>query len=196
MGDAPVSELAEALEITGGLVAGVGDGLWGAPTPCADWSVRDLVNHLVAGQRAFAMLLRGEALAEVRKLAGGDQLGGDPVAAHRESGADLVAAFSQPGALERTVAVPIGEVPGIVALHLRLVEALVHGWDLSRATTQPVTYPAGLAEQELEFTVAKLSDIPPGHSPFGPPQPAPDDAPALDRLAACLGRPLTWQPTP
>jgi uncharacterized protein (TIGR03086 family) len=196
MGDAPVAELAQALDITGGLVDGIGEGQWGAPTPCADWTVRDLVNHLVAGNRAFAMLLRGQPPAEVRKLAGGDQLGADPVAAHRESGAGMVAAFSQPGALERTVTVPIGEVPGIVALHLRLVEALVHGWDLARATTQPVTCPAGLAEQELAFTVAKLSDIPPGHSPFAPPQPAPDDAPALDRLAACLGRSLTWHPTP
>jgi uncharacterized protein (TIGR03086 family) len=196
MTDAPVTRLAQALSITGGLVAGVGAGQWGAPTPCAGWTVRDLVNHVVVGHRAFAMLLRGEPPAEVRKLRSSDQLGAGPVAAYRESGADLLAAFGQPGVMERMVTLPIGEVPGLVALHLRLVEALVHGWDLSRATTQPLpAYPAGLAEQELDFTLAKLSDIPPGHSPFGPPQPAPENAPALDRLAARLGRSLSWRPT-
>lgn len=194
MADAPVTQLAQALSITGGLVAGVGDGQWGAPTPCTGWTVRDLVNHLVVGHRAFAMLLRGEPLAEVRKLSGGDQLGADAVAAYRESAADLLAAFGQPGVMERTVTVPIGEVPGLVALHLRLVEALVHGWDLARATDQPVTFPPGLAEQELDFTIAKLADVPPGHSPFAPPQPAPGNAPTLDRLAAHLGRPPTWHP--
>lgn len=111
-----------------------------------------------------------------------------PAAAYRDSADAVLAAFALPGVLERVVAVPFGSVPGIVALHLRIVEVLVHGWDLARATRQPVRFAEDLAEQELEFTRARLGDVPPARSPFGPPQPVADGAPAIDRLAACLGR--------
>ncbi len=77
----------------------------------------------------------------------------------------------------------------MVALHLRLVEALVHGWDLATATGQVVPrYDEALLDQELAFTEAQLSNLPPGRRPFGPPQPVANDAPAIDRLAARLGR--------
>ena len=85
---------------------------------------------------------------------------------------------------------PFGTVPGAVALHLRLTEVLVHGWDLAQATGQVAAFPQDLAEQELAFTRDALGALPPGRSPFAPPTPAPDTAPALDRLAACLGRRL------
>jgi uncharacterized protein (TIGR03086 family) len=76
-----------------------------------------------------------------------------------------------------------------VALHLRLTELLVHGWDLAHATGQPTTgLPDDLAEQELAFSRVQLERIPPDRSPFAPPQPIDDAAPAIDRLAALLGR--------
>jgi uncharacterized protein (TIGR03086 family) len=90
--------------------------------------------------------------------------------------------------MERPVTVPFGTVPGVVALHLRLTEILVHGWDLAHATGQTATFPDDLVEQELDFTRGKLADVPSNRSPFAPPQEVADDAPALDRLAACLGR--------
>jgi hypothetical protein len=49
-------------------------------------------------------------------------------------------------------------------------------------------FPEGLAEQELAFSRSKLGDVPPGRTPFGPPQPVSDAAPAIDRLVALLGR--------
>ena len=86
---------------------------------------------------------------------------------------------------------PFGTVPGSVALHLRMVELLVHGWDLARATGQPPRFPDGLAEQELAFSRRALADIPAERNPFGQPQPAPADAAAIDQLAALLGRTVT-----
>jgi uncharacterized protein (TIGR03086 family) len=187
----PVDQLAGALDVAEDLVAGVPDDRWDAPTPCADWTVRDLVNHLVGGNLLFAGVLGGEptpSLEELGRGQGVDRLGDDPVAAFRVAADTLLAAFRQPGALEQVVTVPVGTVPGIGALHLRLVETLVHGWDLARATGRPPGFPEALAEQELAFSRAKLADVPPDRTPFAPPQPAPDDAPALDRLAALLGR--------
>jgi uncharacterized protein (TIGR03086 family) len=69
--------------------------------------------------------------------------------------------------------VPIGSVPGIAALHPRITEVLVHGWDLARATGQHAEFPEDLAEQELAFSRSKLADIPEGRTPFAPPQPCP-----------------------
>jgi uncharacterized protein (TIGR03086 family) len=109
----------------------------------------------------------------------------------------LVEAFRQPGVLERVVSVPFGSVPGAVALHLRITEVLVHGWDLARATGQPATFPENLAEQELAFSRGKLGDIPGDRHPFAPSQPVPAGAAAIDRLAACLGRDAAWHaPSP
>ena len=80
-------------------------------------------------------------------------------------------------------------VPAAVALHLRLTELLVHGWDLAIATGQPtVGLPEDVAEQELAFSRHQLTQLPPGRMPFAPPQPVDQDAPAIDRLAALLGR--------
>lgn len=185
MASSPVQQLARSLEDTAEVIEGVRDDQWDQPTPCSEWSVRDVVNHLVTGNDLFARALDGTPPS----TAGTDGLSPDQwAAAYRESANALLAAFSSPGAMDRVVKVPFGEVPGVVALHLRLVEALAHGWDLARATGQPPRADEELAEQALEFTRAKLADVPPERSPFGPPQPVTDDASALDRLAACLGR--------
>ena len=181
----PVDKLSIALDATEHLVAGVRDDQWTDPTPCTEWNVRDLVGHLVVGNHAFASILRGQRPAAPREILGP---GRDLPSAYRDSAAAVVSAFRQPGVLERLFTVPFGTVPGIVALHLRVTEALVHGWDLARATGQAADFPDDLAEEELAFSRAKLGDVPPGRSPFAPPQPVADDAPAIDRLAACLGR--------
>ena len=110
------------------------------------------------------------------------------MSAYRDSAAGLLDAFRQPGVLEQTVTVPFGTVPGVVALHLRIVEMLVHGWDVARAIGYPATFPDDLAEQALAFSRNKLPDVPADRSPFAPAQPVAEDAPAIDRLAACLGR--------
>jgi uncharacterized protein (TIGR03086 family) len=163
----------------------VRDDQWTDPTPCTEWNVRDLVSHHVVGNYAFASILHGERPAAPQEMLGP---GRDLLSAYRDSAAAVLGAFRQPGVLERLFTVPFGTVPGMVALHLRITEALVHGWDLARATGQAADFPDDLAEEELAFSRAKLGDVPAGRSPFAPPQPVADDAPVIDRLAACLGR--------
>lgn len=194
MNENPVGQLREALDAVDGIVAGIRGDHWDARTPCTEWTVRQLVNHLVAGNRLVAAVLAGAApppLAELRSRQAVDQLGADPVAAYRESADAVVEGFAAPGRLERPVEMPVGTVPGMVGLHLRVVETLVHGWDLARATGQPHRLPEDLAEQELAFTIANLPRVPAGRSPFAEPQPVADDAPAVERLVARLGRPVS-----
>jgi uncharacterized protein (TIGR03086 family) len=71
---------------------------------------------------------------------------------------------------------------------VRTVETLVHGWDLARATGRPTPFPDELVEAELAFSRDLLERIPEGRQPFAPSRPVADDAPAIDRLAALLGR--------
>jgi uncharacterized protein (TIGR03086 family) len=105
----------------------------------------------------------------------------------------LLAALAEPGALAGMVTVPAGTVPVPVAIHLRTTEALVHGWDLARAIGAPFEVPDDLAAAEIAFSGPMLQRIPPDRRRFAPSQQVDENAPALDRLVALLGRTPTPQ---
>lgn len=189
--DAPLTPLTRALDGTGEVVAAVGSDQWELPTPCGDWTVRQLLNHVVGGNRLFTGVLGGAQLPpldQLRRVAAEDQLGADPPEAYRSSAEELLTTLGAPGVLEGTYTVPVGTLPGPALVHVRTIEALVHGWDLARAIGRPAPYPDELAEAELGFSRDLLGRIPEGRRPFAPSQPVADDAPAIDRLAALLGR--------
>ena len=180
-----VDQLSRVLDVTGRLVAGVRDEQWADPTPCSEWNVRDLVNHIVAGNRLFtAILTRSEPPGPPDPASAPAGL----VRAYQDAAPELVAAFGQPGVLDEVFTVPFATVPGAVALHLRVIEMLVHGWDVARATGQSGDFPADITEQELAFSRSIIGQIPPDRHPFAPSLPENDEAPAIDRLAALLGR--------
>ena len=191
MTEDPFGPLATALDGTSRLVAGVRDDQWNLPTPCPDWTVRQLVNHLVGGQRLVTRVLHGEPLPppdQLGRRAGEHQLGADPTGAYRTTADEMLAAFRVPGVLDRAHTIPAGTLPGPAVVHIRIVEALVHGWDLAMATGQVPDFPDKLVEVELGLSRGLLARLPEGRHPFGPSQPVADDAPAIDRLAALLGR--------
>ena len=188
---APANSLARALEATRTIIGGIKEDQWSSQTPCPDWTVRALLNHLVVGNRIFAAILRGDPPTsdERRRRYDHDMLGPDALQSYREAGAELVAAFSQPTVLHSVFEAPVGTVPGVVLFHLRLTEILVHGWDLARATRQPAAMPDDLALEALAFSSSPRAPAVPrtGH-PFGPIHDIAGSAPAIDRLAAYLGR--------
>jgi uncharacterized protein (TIGR03086 family) len=116
-----------------GLLATVTDDDWDRPTPNPGWSVRDLVNHVVGGNRRYLILLGGAPTVEVEKLRGGDHLGGNPLAAFDRTSAAVAAAFRDPGALEQTVHHRKGDRSGDDLLTMRILEHALHGWDLATA---------------------------------------------------------------
>jgi uncharacterized protein (TIGR03086 family) len=181
-------QLSDVMTVTGRLIAGIGAGQWDNATPCSDWAVRDLVAHLVTGNRRFAALLTEGALPAPPIVHPRDALGDDPGQEYEAAARDLLTALSKPGVLAAIHQSPMGPVPGVAILHLRITEQLVHGWDLAQATDQHPDFPAGLAELELAFSEQNVPNIPSTRRPFSPPQPVAEDAPALDRLAAFLGR--------
>lgn len=184
-----VEDLARASEAVGALIAKIGPEQWNAATPCTEWDVRDLVNHLVGIDLVFAALIEGDTMPE----RGADRLGDDPVGAYRSSGAALQAAFSGPGVLERNYRGPLGSATGAERLQIRMYDLLAHGWDLAQAIGVPARLPEDLAEHALAFVQVQLSSQS-RTGRFAEPQPVKETAPATDRLAAFLGRPVPAQP--
>lgn len=178
-----VGQLARALSSVGLLVDGVREDQWTAPTPCSDWSVRELLAHLVGMNLVFAALM-GDQPPPVR---GADPLGQDPKGAYDDSAAALLAAFEGPGVLGRVYQGPLGSATGAQRLQIRIYDLLAHGWDIARATGQHPEPLEDLAEQALAFVQHQLAGQPRAGR-FDPAQPVSDDAPALDRLVAFLGR--------
>lgn len=177
------------------LVRGVRDDQLGDPTPCADTTVADMLDHLGGLTLAFRMA------AEKRAPPGG--------ATPRADGAQLEDGWRDriPAALDAlaqawrdpaayagmTMAGPV-EMPAEIAALVALDEVVVHGWDLARATGQDYAPDEGLVLASLGF--AQGFEVPEGvtDGPFGPPVAVPDDAPALDRLAGATGRDPRWTP--
>src|SRR5919199_4585789 len=83
----PADQLSTALDATEQVIAAVGGDQWSLPTPCTEWNVRDLVDHVVVGNYAFASILRGEPPAAAQDLLGS---GRDLLSAYRDSAASLV----------------------------------------------------------------------------------------------------------
>jgi uncharacterized protein (TIGR03086 family) len=166
---------------------------WSAPTPCSEWSVADLVGHLVDENRWAAPLLRGLDL----DAAGKDVEGSRKPPAQGEVGADLAAAWdraaaeagaelSAAGALDKTVDLSRGPTPAREYIAEMTADLVIHGWDLGRAIgyTDPLPADAvdavyGMAEQMGDLSYTGM---------FAAPVDMPDDASTIDKLIALTGR--------
>lgn len=170
-------------EMTGKIVDRIAPVQFSQPTPCSDWDIRALINHLVGGHLRFAALLRGQPGPEW----GADVLGEDPAADFRSTFAMLSALFDEDGFLERTVPTPFGEGPGAQLVAIRVTELTVHGWDLAAASGQS----RELDRELVAFASAALHSraIPrAAGGPFAPEQLIPALATDADLLAAFAGR--------
>ncbi|WP_326565809.1 TIGR03086 family metal-binding protein [Amycolatopsis rhabdoformis] len=128
---------------------------WSGPTPCDEWTVRQLVNHVTRGNLNYIALLHGASAAEFLALRDADALGADPLAAFGASLAETAAAFSAPGALDLLLDYPLGPVRGAQALAVRTTDTVVHTWDLARALGTDETLDAGL----VSWTLSNLDTI-------------------------------------
>jgi uncharacterized protein (TIGR03086 family) len=183
-----IAELhAQALDATGRIVGGVRADRWHAATPCGDWDARALVNHLVSGNWWAAELAVGRTIGQVGSRLDGDLLGDDPAAAYAESAAAAAAVFRRPGALDAPCAVSYGPVPGSVYAGHRLLDVLVHGWDLAVATGQDYTLDPELMEACRQVIEPQLEAFRSAGA-LGPEVAVPAGAGAQTRFLALLGR--------
>jgi uncharacterized protein (TIGR03086 family) len=160
---------------------------WGCPTPCADWEVRNLVNHLVAEQLWVPPLLAGKRVADLGAgFAAGDVLGGDPVAAWDAASSAAAAAFAEPGALERVVHLSYADRPGEEYAREMIFDLVVHSWDLARGISADESLDPGLVEG-VYSSIEPDTDLA-ATGLFDEPVPVPADADEQTRLIAFTGR--------
>lgn len=160
---------------------------WDSPTPCTDWTVRDLVNHIVGEQLWVPDVLAGRTVAEVGDKFDGDQLRDDPLGAWAESSQVARAAWLQPGAVEQTVHLSFGDAAAEEYGWQMTTDLAVHGWDLATALGADAAIPDELASRLLAYIEPQVS-MWSGTSMFAEPVTLPADAPAPARLVALLGR--------
>jgi uncharacterized protein (TIGR03086 family) len=161
-------------------------------TPCASWTVRDLINHMTASQ---AMFTKGLDEGTPGPPPDTDFADGDYIAAFADATRTTLDAFSKPGALDQTLDLPWGPTPATVLVGMAATETFQHGWDLARATGQDTNLDPQLAEMILEDARTRLDNpefrgTEADGKMFAPPSDAPADAPPADTLAAYLGRSL------
>lgn len=123
-----------AAERFGDLVQAVKEDQWADPIPCADWNVRALVNHVVAENLWTPMLFGGSTVEEIGDRFDGDVLGTDPKAAWESSITAALKAVQSQGAMDRTVHLSFGDVPGREYAAQLFADYLVHSFDLARAS--------------------------------------------------------------
>ncbi|MEU6151716.1 TIGR03086 family metal-binding protein [Actinosynnema sp. NPDC047251] len=160
---------------------------WGSSTPCKEWSVHDLVNHLVYEQLWAPELLAGCTVEQVGDRFDGDQLGDDPVRSWVLAAAAAREAWISPKALIRPVHLSGGRSTSVEYGWQMTLDLGVHAWDLARAIGADERLDPDLARTLLEYAREHLAEFA-GSGIFGPSVPVPDDASDQDRLVALLGR--------
>jgi uncharacterized protein (TIGR03086 family) len=178
---------ARAVERARPVVAGIKRDQLGDQTPCSDWDVRTLFNHFIGGFVSFGSAAEGRA---VDLGSPEDYAEGDLVEVFDRTAGEARDAFASPGALEREFTLTSGKTPGSVVLGLALADAVVHGWDLARATGQEITIDDDIAEALYGMTSSMMQpngSYPRGDSFADPVEVGPDAAPG-DKLLAYLGR--------
>ena len=173
----------DAQAATARIVAGIKPDQLDAPTPCEDYDVGRLLNHLIGGNYWVAPLVEGKTIEEV-----GDALDREfSVEEYDASAEEANAAFSSPGAMQKPVAVSYGPVPAEVYAGHRFIDVLIHGWDLAKATGQDTRLDPELVDACFEVINPQM-DLLKASGMFGSEVKVPDDADQQTKLLATLGR--------
>lgn len=205
------ADLAPAARRMEGLLIGVTDEQLAAATPCADYTLGDLIDHVGGLAQAFTMAAtKEESGSGAAKGPSGDAARLDARWRTRipERVAGLAKAWEDPGAWQGTTKVGgFLELPASVAGRVALNELVVHGWDIARASDQPydcdegtlrtclevMTEPAAGSDEPGEAGSGEAGSGEGGSGPFGPAVTVPDDAPLLDRVIGLSGRDPAWR---
>ncbi len=107
---------------------------WDDPTPCAEWTVRDLVNHVVGEDLWAVPLMQGQTIAEVGDRLNGDLLGDDPVASALEAAKEAVSVVAERLPRGEKVHLSYGDEESGEYIQQLAADHLVHAWDLAAAT--------------------------------------------------------------
>jgi uncharacterized protein (TIGR03086 family) len=159
-----------------------------SPTPCANFTVQGVLDHMIGLAATFAPAFCGtaEAEASMSNTAEGDV----PTAAFRLGVANLCEAVNSPGAMERTISAPFGDVPGSIFARFVAFDGLIHGYDLAASTAQAYDPPHDLVASVDSFAREALAPDMRDGDTFALERTAPAGANLLEKLVAFSGRTL------
>ncbi|MDQ6850742.1 MAG: TIGR03086 family metal-binding protein [Actinomycetota bacterium] len=186
MDDEQVQMFVAATNAFGERVHAVDDAQWSAPTPDAEWSVADLVEHLVHEHRWAPPLLNGLDFEAAGKVADSEIVGGNLAQAWDDAAATSIDAAVADHALERTVAISRGDTDARIYLNEMILDAVVHSWDLATA----IGFADPLSDDLVEYAylgVEGAGDLSESGL-FARPVDVPEDASTLEKLVAATGR--------
>jgi uncharacterized protein (TIGR03086 family) len=176
-----LSQLDELGPHLGGVVGAISPDQLDNPTPCANFTVRGVLEHMIGGATMFAAAFRGDEPGTPDMT--------DVLADFGPALQGLVEAIHTPGALERQVQAPFGEVPGDTFARFVVLDGLVHGWDLATASGQAYDPPDPLVAEVESFAKDALTPLRDGDT-FAEAVEPPASATPIERLAAFTGRQL------
>jgi uncharacterized protein (TIGR03086 family) len=176
-----------AIARTSAVVSGIDKGQLDDPTPCTEWKVRDVLNHLIGSLHGIAAGARGEKLDADHPE---DYAASDFVSEFESASRAAIAAFSESGAMEKKFTMSWGDTPGSALIGVSTTEAAIHGSDLARGTNQSYEIDPDVADASYEMVKSMMEpngNFPRGDS-FAAPIEVPDDAPTQVKLLAYVGR--------
>lgn len=165
----------------------IGDDQWDRPTPCTEWTVRDLVNHLVYEDAWAPPLFDGKTIEEVGDRFEGDLLGNAPKKAWGDASRAALEAANSEGAMERIVHLSFGDMPGEVYLQQLFADHVIHAWDLARGIGADDKLDPELVEALYPWAQS-MEELLKESGAFGERISAPDDADTQTKLLAIMGR--------
>src|SRR5438067_8217382 len=161
----------------------------GNSTPCTEWTVKDVINHVVGGATMFSECVEQGSVPDERlgELMAGDNLGDDYKGAFHTASKRAQAAFNAEGALQKIVKLPFGEMPAGIALNIAIMDVMTHAVDIAKATGQTIDDDE-IINTALEVGRQLITDDFRSPGIFDAEQPAPPNASAGDKLLAFAGR--------
>lgn len=164
----------------------IGHDQWAGPTPCVDWNVRMLVNHVAGEYLWVPEMMAGRTMADVGDRLDGDVLGDDPLETLINARGAAIAAIDGPGALESLVHLSFGDLPAGEYVKQMAVDSVIHSWDLAHGigadeALDPELVDLSYAEMQASAEAWRVAGV------FGP-ETAPSEDSTLARLLALTGR--------
>jgi uncharacterized protein (TIGR03086 family) len=185
-----IAMINKTLGETNRIVGGIEPSQLDNPTPCGEWTVRDVLNHITGGADMFAIAAAEGKVPDEKlgQLMAGDNLGDDYKGAFKAASARAVKAFEPEGIVDKMITLPFGEMPAGAAVNIAIFDVATHTWDLAKGTGQSTALDPEVLGAAFELAQQMLADDWRAAGMFGTQVPVPDDAPIQDRLAGFTGR--------
>jgi uncharacterized protein (TIGR03086 family) len=181
-----------AMQQTERFIGNVQPEQWSDPTPCTEWTVRDVVNHIVGENLWAAEIFQGKTMADVGDRLDGDLVGDDPGGAYARSVQPAASAAEAPGAMEATCHLSFGDFPGSEYASQLFLDTMIHGWDVAIASSQDAMLDPQLVQDCLPIA-QRITEEWRSTGVFGEKLETPPAASPQTELLALLGRREDWK---